>query len=62
MVNIDDLVRSRDPTGAQYKDPTGNGLTPVSIANIFPAMSKFNHNFDGGWLGATSNKNWVILW
>ncbi len=21
------------------------------MANIFPAMSKFNHNFDGGWLG-----------
>ncbi|MNY32722.1 SusD family protein [compost metagenome] len=21
------------------------------MANLFPALSKFNHNFDGGWLG-----------
>ncbi len=27
------------------------GLPPTSMANLFPAMQKFNHNFDGGWLG-----------
>lgn len=51
VVNINDLFDPTDPTGAKYKDPTGNGLTPVSMANLFPALSKFNHNFDGGWLG-----------
>jgi starch-binding outer membrane protein, SusD/RagB family len=51
VVNIDDLFDPADPTGAKYKNPTGNGLTPISMANLFPALSKFNHNFDGGWLG-----------
>jgi len=51
VVNINDLFDPSDPTGAKYKDPTGNGLTPLTMANLFPALSKFNHNFDGGWLG-----------
>lgn len=51
VVNINDLFDPADPTGAKYKDPTGNGLTPINMANLFPALSKFNHNFDGGWLG-----------
>ena len=51
-VNIDDLFDPADPTGSTYKSCcTTNGLTPSSLANLFPAMSKFNHNFDGGWLG-----------
>jgi hypothetical protein len=51
-VNIDDLFDPSDPTGSTYKTVTSNnGLTPNSLANLFPAMSKFNHNFDGGWLG-----------
>jgi hypothetical protein len=41
-----------DPTGSTYKSVTStNGLHPSSLANLFPAMQKFNHNFDGGWLG-----------
>lgn len=51
-VNIDDLFDPSDPTGSTYKAvTTNNGLTPNSLANLFPAMMKFNHNFDGGWLG-----------
>ncbi|HUP11094.1 MAG TPA: RagB/SusD family nutrient uptake outer membrane protein, partial [Niastella sp.] len=51
-VNIDDLFDPSDPTGSTYKaNAAGNGLTPNSLATIFPAMQKFNHNFDGGWLG-----------
>ena len=51
-VNIDDLFDPSDPTGSTYKAVTStNGLTPSSLANLFPAMMKFNHNFDGGWLG-----------
>lgn len=51
-VNIDDLFDPSDPTGSTYKTvTTTNGLTPSSLANLFPAMMKFNHNFDGGWLG-----------
>jgi hypothetical protein len=51
-VNIDDLFDPSDPTGSTYKTVTStNGLTPSSIANLFPAMMKFNHNFDGAWLG-----------
>ncbi len=51
-VNIDDLFDTNDPTGSTYKTVTStNGLTPSSLANLFPAMMKFNHNFDGGWLG-----------
>ena len=51
-VNIDDLFDASDPTGSTYKAVvTTNGLTPSSLANLFPAMMKFNHNFDGGWLG-----------
>ncbi|MES2775554.1 MAG: RagB/SusD family nutrient uptake outer membrane protein [Bacteroidota bacterium] len=52
-VNIDDLFdMASDPTGSTYKAvTTTNGLTPNSLANLFPAMNKFNHNFDGGWLG-----------
>ena len=51
-VNIDDLFDPSDPTGSTYKTVTSsNGLTPPALANLFPAMMKFNHNFDGGWLG-----------
>ena len=51
-VNIDDLFDPSDPTGSTYKAVVStNGLTPSSLANLFPAMMKFNHNFDGGWLG-----------
>ena len=51
-VNIDDLFDPSDPTGSTYKTvTTTNGLTPPGLANLFPAMMKFNHNFDGGWLG-----------
>jgi hypothetical protein len=51
-VNIDDLFDASDPTGSTYKAVvTTNGLPSASLANLFPAMMKFNHNFDGGWLG-----------
>ena len=51
-VNLDDLFDPSDPTGSTYKAVLStNGLTPTSLANLFPAMMKFNHNFDGGWLG-----------
>jgi hypothetical protein len=51
-VNIDDLFDASDPSGSTYKAVvTTNGLTPSSLANLFPSMMKFNHNFDGGWLG-----------
>lgn len=51
-VNIDDLFDPSDPSGSTYKaNVTTNGLTPTSLATLFPAMMKFNHNFDGGWLG-----------
>ena len=52
-VNIDDLFDlTADPSGSTYKRVTStNGFTPSSLANLFPAMMKFNHNFDGGWLG-----------
>lgn len=52
-VNIDDLFdMSADPTGSTYKSVTStNGLPQSSLANLFPAMMKFNNNFDGGWLG-----------
>lgn len=51
-VNIDDLFDPSDATGSTYKAVTStNGFTPSSLANLFPAMSKFNHNFDGAWLG-----------
>ena len=51
-VNIDDLFDASDPTGSTYKAVLStNGLTPSGLANLFPAMMKFNHNFDGGWLG-----------
>lgn len=51
-VNIDDLFDPSDPTGSTYKANTStNGLTPSALAQLFPAMMKFNHNFDGGWLG-----------
>ncbi len=51
-VNIDDLFDASDPSGSTYKTVTSNnGLTPSSMANLFPAMMKFNHNFDGAWLG-----------
>ncbi|WP_207423341.1 RagB/SusD family nutrient uptake outer membrane protein [Desertivirga brevis] len=52
-VNIDDLFDMSDPTGSTYKAVTSNnGLTPTNLANLFPAMMKFNHNFDGSWLGS----------
>ena len=52
-VNIDDLFDPSDPTGSTYKAVTpSNGLpNGGALANLFPAMMKFNHNFDGGWLG-----------
>jgi hypothetical protein len=51
-VNIDDLFDPSDPTGSTYKTvTTTNGLPFSGLANLFPAMMKFNHNFDGGWLG-----------
>jgi hypothetical protein len=52
-VNINDLFdMAADPTGSTYKAvTTTNGFTPSSLANLFPAMMKFNHNFEGGWLG-----------
>lgn len=51
-VNIDDLFDPSDPTGSTYKQvTTTNGLAAPALANLFPAMMKFNHNFDGGWLG-----------
>jgi hypothetical protein len=51
-VNIDDMFDPSDPTGSTYKANTStNGLTPPQLATLFPAMMKFNHNFDGGWLG-----------
>lgn len=52
-VNIDDLFDTgADPSGSTYKAVTSsNGLTPSSMANLFPALMKFNNNFDGGWLG-----------
>ena len=53
VVNLNDLFDlAGDPTGSTYKSVvTTNGLVPASLANLFPAMMKFNHNFDGGWLG-----------
>jgi len=52
-VNIDELFDlTGDPSGSTYKGVTSNNnLTPSSLANLFPAMMKFNTNFDGGWLG-----------
>ena len=51
-VNVDNLFDASDPTGSTYKAVVStNGLTPSSLANLFPSMMKFNHNFDGGWLG-----------
>lgn len=52
-VNIDDLFDlAADPSGGTYKRVTStNGFAPSSLANLFPAMMKFNSNFDGGWLG-----------
>ena len=51
-LNIDDLFDPSDATGSTYKAVSaGNGLPNSALANLFPAMMKFNHNFDGGWLG-----------
>ncbi|PTQ99400.1 SusD-like starch-binding protein associating with outer membrane [Mucilaginibacter yixingensis] len=52
-VNIDDMFDPSDPTGSTYKAvAASNGLpNGGALANLFPAMMKFNHNFDGGWLG-----------
>lgn len=52
-LNIDDLFDlGADPSGSTYKSvSTTNQLKPASMANLFPAMMKFNSNFDGGWLG-----------
>lgn len=53
VVNIDDMFDPADATGSTYKTANAsNGLTPITMANLFPAMIKFNHNFDGGWLGS----------
>jgi hypothetical protein len=53
-VNINDLFdTASDPSGSTYKTVSStNGLTLSSLANLFPAMMKFNHNFDGGWVGS----------
>jgi hypothetical protein len=57
-VNIDDLFDPSDATGSTYKTVTStNGLPNTALANLFPAMMKFNHNFDGGWLAATSSRS-----
>ena len=52
-LNIDDMFdMAADPSGSTYKSVTStNGFASPSLANLFPAMMKFNHNFDGGWLG-----------
>lgn len=51
-VNIDDLFDPADATGSTYKAVVStNGLPNTALANLFPAMMKFNHNFDGAWLG-----------
>lgn len=51
-LNIDELFDPADPTGGTYKsNNSNNGLKPSGLATLFPAMIKFNHNFDGGWLG-----------
>lgn len=52
-INIDDMFDTSDPTGSTYKgNVSTNGFTPVSLIRVYPAMQKFNHNFDGGWLGS----------
>lgn len=51
-VNIDDLFDlSADATGSTYKSPvTTNGLpNKGTLSQLYPAMMKFNHNFDGAW-------------
>jgi starch-binding outer membrane protein, SusD/RagB family len=54
-VNIDDMFDPSDPSGSTYKTVSASNGLPASgtgsLANLFPAMMKFNHNFDGGWLG-----------
>lgn len=51
-VNIDDLFDPSDPTGSTYKaNAPGNGFPSSSLATLYPAMQKFNFNFDGSWLG-----------
>jgi hypothetical protein len=51
-VNIDDMFDPSDPTGSTYKgNVSTNGFTPQSLIRVYPAMMKFNHNFDGGWVG-----------
>jgi hypothetical protein len=53
-LNIDELFDlAGDATGSTYKNPSlsNNGLANKgALANLFPAMQKFNHNFEGGWL------------
>lgn len=49
-VNINDMFDANDPTGSTYKgNVSTNGLVPISLIRAYPAMMKFNHNFDGGW-------------
>jgi hypothetical protein len=64
-INIDDLFDlTADPKGSVYKANVGtNGLTPSSLATLFPAMMKFNHNFDGGWASNFQTKigNIIIM-
>ncbi|NDW13349.1 RagB/SusD family nutrient uptake outer membrane protein [Bacteroides sp. 214] len=51
-INIDDMFDPSDASGSTYKGKlSNNGFTPVELITVFPAMMKFNHNFDGGWLG-----------
>lgn len=52
-VNINELFDlASDATGSTYKSVSANNnLKPANLASLFPSMMKFNHNFDGGWLG-----------
>ncbi|MDR3118779.1 MAG: RagB/SusD family nutrient uptake outer membrane protein [Mediterranea sp.] len=51
-INIDDMFDPADPTGSTYKEnKSNNGFTPATLITVYPAMQKFNHNFDGAWLG-----------
>lgn len=51
-INIDDMFDPSDASGSTYKGKlSNNGFTPIELITVYPAMMKFNHNFDGGWLG-----------
>jgi len=52
-ININDMFDPSDPTGSTYKAVTASNGLPNggATANLFPAMQKFNFNFNGAWLG-----------